>query len=58
MSLRILQLVAGILWSCILSGLAFAQLQEPLPKLNYDMTADFLQIATGRASGRAGWHRR
>src|SRR5439155_26717731 len=44
MSRRILHLVAEILWFCILSGLAFAQLQEPLPKLNYDMTADFFQL--------------
>src|SRR5437016_14556733 len=44
MSRRILHLLAEILWFCILSGLAFAQLQEPLPKLNYDMTADFFQL--------------
>jgi DNA-binding beta-propeller fold protein YncE len=47
MSRRILHLVAEILWFCILSGLAFAQLQEPLPKLNYDMTADFFQLPPG-----------
>ena len=47
MSRRILHLVAEILWFCILSGLAFAQLQQPLPKLNYDMTADFFQLPPG-----------
>jgi len=47
MSRRILHLVAEILWFCILSGLAFAQLQQPLPKLNYDMTADFFQLPAG-----------
>ncbi|PYV67987.1 MAG: hypothetical protein DMG96_37705, partial [Acidobacteria bacterium] len=47
MSRRILHLVAEILWFCILSGLAFAQLQQPLSKLNYDMTADFFQLPPG-----------
>jgi hypothetical protein len=47
MSRRILHLVAEILCFCILSGLALAQLQEPLPKLNYDMTADFFQLPPG-----------
>jgi DNA-binding beta-propeller fold protein YncE len=44
---RILQSFAEILWFCILSGLAFAQLQEPLPKLNYDMIPDFFQLPPG-----------
>ena len=47
MSRRILHLVTEILRFCILSGLAFAQLQQPLPKLNYDMTADFFQLPAG-----------
>src|SRR5258708_4010811 len=47
MSRSILHLVAEILWFCILSGLAFAQIQEPLPELNYDMTADFFQLPPG-----------
>src|SRR5437660_9796481 len=46
-SSRILTLVAEILWFCIVSGLSFAQLQQPLPKLNYDMTADFFQLPAG-----------
>src|SRR5215468_252721 len=38
---------AQILWFCILSVLAFAQLQEPSPKLNYDMILDFFQLPPG-----------
>jgi len=34
---RILRSFVEILWFCVLSGLAYAQLQEPLPKLNYDI---------------------
>ena len=41
----ILHSFAEILWFCILSGLAIAQLPEPLPKLNYDMTPDFFQLS-------------
>ena len=37
-------MLAEILWLSISSGLAFAQLQEPLPKLNYDMIPDFFQL--------------
>src|SRR5258708_36711587 len=44
---RILHSFAEVLWFCILSGLAFAQLQEPLPKLNYDMLPDFFQLPPG-----------
>src|SRR5438309_2627873 len=40
----ILHSFAEILWFCILSGLAFAQLPEPSPKLNYDMIPDFFQL--------------
>jgi len=47
MSRRILHLVAEILWFCMLSGLALAQVQEPLPKVNYDMSADFFQLPRG-----------
>jgi|SRR5499433_435963 len=36
-----------ILWLCILSGLAFAQLQEPSPKLNNDVIPDFFQLPPG-----------
>ena len=43
----ILQLFDQVLWFCILSGLVFAQLQEPLPKLNYDMIPDFFQLPPG-----------
>src|SRR6266851_10135024 len=41
---RILHSCAEVLWFCILSGLAFAQLPEPLPALNYDMLPDFFQL--------------
>jgi DNA-binding beta-propeller fold protein YncE len=41
---RIRHLLAEILWVSILSGLALAQLQEPLPRLNYDMIPDFFQL--------------
>jgi DNA-binding beta-propeller fold protein YncE len=44
---RSLHLFAEILWFCILSGLAFAQVQEPLPKLKYDMIPDFFQLPPG-----------
>src|SRR5215472_1619718 len=44
---RILHPSAQILWFCILSVLAFAQLQEPSPKLNYDMILDFFQLPPG-----------
>src|SRR5213080_1635705 len=47
MSRRILHLVTEILRFCLLSGLAFAQLQEPLPRLNYDMMPDFFQLPLG-----------
>jgi len=43
----ILHLFSEILWFCIVSGLAFAQFQEPLPKLNYDMIPDFFQLPPG-----------
>ncbi len=43
----ILHLFSEILWFCIVSGLAFAQFQEPLPKLNYDMLPDFFQLPAG-----------
>jgi len=44
---RIVHSFAEILWFCILSGSAFAQLQEPSPKLNYDMIPDFFQLPPG-----------
>jgi hypothetical protein len=44
---RILHSFAKILWFCILSGLTFAQVQEPLPKVNYDMNQDFFQLPPG-----------
>jgi DNA-binding beta-propeller fold protein YncE len=47
MKCRILNSFAAILWLCILSRLAFAQLQEPLPKLNYEMIRDFFQLPPG-----------
>jgi len=47
MSHRILNLVAKILGFCILPGFACAQLQEPLPKLNYDVIPDFFQLPPG-----------
>src|SRR5213082_20545 len=47
MKCRILPSFAAILWLCILSRLAFAQLQEPLPKLNYEMIPDFFQLPQG-----------
>jgi len=47
MSRHILHLVAAILWFCIMSELTFAQLQEPLPKLNYDIIPDFFQLPPG-----------
>src|SRR2546425_5714520 len=47
MSRGILHLVTEILRFCILSGLAFAQLQQPLPKLNYEMTAVFFKLRGG-----------
>ena len=37
-------MLAEILWVSISSGLAFAQLQEPLPQLNYDMIPDCFQL--------------
>src|SRR3989441_9707669 len=43
----ILHSFSEILWFCIVSGLAFAQFQEPLPKLNYDMIPDFVQLPPG-----------
>ena len=36
--------IAEILWFCIVSVLALAQLQEPLPKLNYLNIPDFFQL--------------
>jgi sugar lactone lactonase YvrE len=47
MGRRILHASVEILWFCIVSGLAFAQFQEPLPKLNYDMISDFFQLPPG-----------
>src|SRR2546430_11970878 len=44
---RIPHWFAEVLWFCLLSGLAFAQLQEPLPRLNYDMMPDFFQLPPG-----------
>src|SRR5258708_35343420 len=44
---RSLRSFAEVLWFCILSGLVFAQLQEPLPKLNYDMIPDFFPLPPG-----------
>jgi hypothetical protein len=44
---RIPRWFAGVLWFCLLSGLAFAQLREPLPRLNYDMMPDFFQLPPG-----------
>lgn len=41
---HILHSFAEILWCCIMSGLAFAQLQEAVPKLNYDIIPDFFQL--------------
>jgi hypothetical protein len=43
---QILHSFAEILWFSILSGLAFAQLQEP-PKLSYDVLPDFFQLPPG-----------
>src|SRR3989449_245102 len=43
----ILHSFSEILWFCIVSGLAFAQFQEPLPKLNYNMIPDFFQLPPG-----------
>ena len=36
--------IAEILWFCIVSVLALAQLPEPLPKLNYTMIPDFFHL--------------
>ena len=36
--------IAEILWFCIVSVLALAQFQEPLPKLNYLIIPDFFQL--------------
>ena len=47
MKRRIPHWFAEVLWFCLLSGLAFAQLQEPLPRLNYDMMPDFFQLPPG-----------
>jgi DNA-binding beta-propeller fold protein YncE len=47
MSRRILHLVAGVSWFCILPGLVSAQIQEPLPKLNYALITDFFQLPPG-----------
>ena len=47
MSQRTLNLIAKILGLCILPGFAWAQLQEPLPKLNYDVIPDFFQLPPG-----------
>jgi hypothetical protein len=44
---RILHSCAEILWFCIRSGLTFALLQGPLPKLNYGMIPDFFQLPPG-----------
>src|SRR5713101_6322686 len=47
MTRRVLHLAAGFLWFCILPGSAPGQLPQPLPKLNYDMIADFFQLPPG-----------
>src|SRR6184192_3345940 len=44
---RIPHWFAEVLWFCLLSGLAFPQLPEPLPRLNYDITPDFFQLPPG-----------
>jgi len=44
MSRRILNIAAKILGFCVLPGLACAQLQESLPKLNYVLIPDFFQL--------------
>src|SRR5262249_45637877 len=36
--------IAEILWFCIVSVLALAQLPEPLPKLSYTIIPDFFQL--------------
>ena len=47
MKRRIPHWFAEVLCFCLLSGLAFAQLQEPLPRLNFDMMPDFFQLPPG-----------
>src|SRR5438876_8443608 len=44
---RIPHWFAEVLWFSLLSGFTFAQLQEPLPRLNYAMMPDFFQLPPG-----------
>src|SRR5438552_13435722 len=44
---RILYFAAVALWFCIWPGVAFAQFPESLPKLNYEVIADFFQLPAG-----------
>ena len=47
MTRRILYLAGAALSLNVWCGAAFAQLPEPLPKLNYEANADFFQLPTG-----------
>ena len=47
MNQRILHPATEILWACISVGLAYAQPQNSLPKLNYEAMPDFFQLPPG-----------
>jgi len=47
MTHRVPHVASEILLFCIWPAMAFAQLSEPLPKLNYELVADFFQLPPG-----------